>query len=150
MDRISRTSSAVDGWSVLISDSVHPVSLAKWSHTTFGLPAAAFSSAGPAVGLRVAPQLVVELGTLVQAGDAVAQRLGLRPMVEQNRSRHGTNFTVSIEAKEGISTGISAADFYLAVPAAVVRFLESDSQTKTVAKPQLRGTEGQKVTLGTS
>ncbi|MGD9905589.1 MAG: hypothetical protein AB7U83_19125 [Vicinamibacterales bacterium] len=46
-----------------------------------------------------------------------------------------------------ISTGISAADFYLAVPAAVVRFLESDSQTKTVAKPQLRGQEGQKVTL---
>jgi general secretion pathway protein D len=46
-----------------------------------------------------------------------------------------------------ISTGISAADFYVAVPAAVVRFLESDSQTKTVAKPQLRGTEGQKVTL---
>jgi len=46
-----------------------------------------------------------------------------------------------------ISTGISAADFYLAVPAAVIRFLESDSQTKTVAKPQLRGQEGQKVTL---
>lgn len=46
-----------------------------------------------------------------------------------------------------ISTGVSAADFYLAVPAAIVRFLESDSQTKTVAKPQLRGTEGQKVTL---
>ena len=46
-----------------------------------------------------------------------------------------------------ISTGISAADFYLAVPAAIVRFLESDSQTKTVAKPQLRGTEGQKVIL---
>src|SRR5438045_4944397 len=37
-----------------------------------------------------------------------AARLGLRPMVEQNRSRHGTNFTVSIEAAEGISTGISA------------------------------------------
>ncbi|MEZ5290099.1 MAG: hypothetical protein R2745_03375 [Vicinamibacterales bacterium] len=46
-----------------------------------------------------------------------------------------------------ISTGVSAADFYLAVPAAVIRFLESDSQTKTVAKPQLRGTEGQKVVL---
>ncbi|MFN7977952.1 MAG: tetratricopeptide repeat protein [Vicinamibacterales bacterium] len=46
-----------------------------------------------------------------------------------------------------ISTGISAADFYMAVPAAIVRFLESDSHTKTVAKPQLRGTEGQKVTL---
>src|SRR2546430_5053940 len=42
--------------------------------------------------------------------EAHAQRLGLRPMVEQNRSRHGTNFTTSIEAAEGISTGISAAD----------------------------------------
>src|SRR6266550_8634056 len=35
--------------------------------------------------------------------EAHAQRLGLRPMVEQNRSRHGTNFTTSIEAAEGIS-----------------------------------------------
>ena len=43
--------------------------------------------------------------------------------------------------------GISAADFYLAVPTAVVRFLESDSQTKLVAKPQLRGREGKKITL---
>src|SRR5881394_2692399 len=39
-----------------------------------------------------------------------AARLGLRPMVEHNRSRHGTNFTVSIEAAEGIATGISAHD----------------------------------------
>ena len=44
-----------------------------------------------------------------------AQRLGLRPMVEQNRSRHGTNFTVSIEAAEGISTGISAHDRALTI-----------------------------------
>ncbi len=33
------------------------------------------------------------------------------------------------------------------VPAAFVRFLETDSQTKLVAKPQLRGAEGQKLTL---
>src|SRR5437868_1325883 len=44
-----------------------------------------------------------------------AQRLGLKPMVEQNRSRHGTNFTVSIEAAEGISTGISAHDRALTI-----------------------------------
>jgi 3,4-dihydroxy 2-butanone 4-phosphate synthase / GTP cyclohydrolase II len=44
-----------------------------------------------------------------------ARRLGLRPMVEQNRSRHGTNFTVSIEAAEGIATGISAHDRALTV-----------------------------------
>ena len=33
------------------------------------------------------------------------------------------------------------------VPTAVVRFLETDSQTKLMAKPQLRGQEGQKITL---
>ena len=47
-----------------------------------------------------------------------AQRLGLRPMVEQNRSRHGTNFTVSIEAAEGIATGISAHDRALTIKVA--------------------------------
>ena len=42
---------------------------------------------------------------------------------------------------------MSTADFYLGVPAAVVRFLESDSHTKLVAKPQLRGQEGTTLTL---
>jgi len=46
-----------------------------------------------------------------------------------------------------ISQGVSTADFYLSVPSAVVRFLETDSQTKVLAKPNLRGTEGQKLTL---
>src|SRR5438128_7962530 len=39
-----------------------------------------------------------------------AEQLGLEPMTRTNRSRNETAFTVSIEAKEGISTGISAAD----------------------------------------
>lgn len=42
-------------------------------------------------------------------GDQV-QRLGLPPMARHNSSRHGTAFTVSIEAREGVTTGISAAD----------------------------------------
>lgn len=46
-----------------------------------------------------------------------------------------------------ISAGISAADFYMAVPTAIVRFLETDSQTKLVAKPQLRGREGEEIKL---
>ncbi len=46
-----------------------------------------------------------------------------------------------------ISQGISTADFYLSVPTALIRFLESDSRTKVLAKPQLRGSEGQKVSL---
>jgi len=33
------------------------------------------------------------------------------------------------------------------VPAAFVRFLESDTNTKLVAKPQIRGVEGQKITM---
>src|SRR5690348_2209976 len=39
-----------------------------------------------------------------------ADALGLEPMARTNRSRNETAFTVSIEAKDGISTGISAAD----------------------------------------
>ena len=39
-----------------------------------------------------------------------AEQLGLEPMTRTNRSRNETAFTVSIEAREGITTGISAAD----------------------------------------
>jgi general secretion pathway protein D len=46
-----------------------------------------------------------------------------------------------------ITAGISTADFYLSVPTAIVRFLETDSQTKLVAKPQLRGREGEEIKL---
>ena len=46
-----------------------------------------------------------------------------------------------------ISQGISTADFYLSIPTAVVNFLASDSHTKVVAKPQLRGAEGTKLTM---
>jgi len=46
-----------------------------------------------------------------------------------------------------ISRGVSTSDFYLAVPTAIVRFLESDTNTKIIAKPQLRGAEGTKLTL---
>ena len=38
------------------------------------------------------------------------ERLGLSLMAKRNESRHQTAFTVSIEAKEGVSTGISVAD----------------------------------------
>ena len=46
-----------------------------------------------------------------------------------------------------VNNGISSSDFYLAVPAATIRFLESDSETKLLAKPQLRGAEGEKLRL---
>jgi 3,4-dihydroxy 2-butanone 4-phosphate synthase/GTP cyclohydrolase II len=38
------------------------------------------------------------------------EELGLPPMARHNSSRHKTAFTVSIEAKEGVTSGISAAD----------------------------------------
>lgn len=37
-------------------------------------------------------------------------RLGLRPMTRRNESAHHTAFTVSIESREGVTTGISAHD----------------------------------------
>ena len=46
---------------------------------------------------------------LALTGSRVEQ-LGLQPMTQANRSRNETAFTISIEAREGISTGISAAD----------------------------------------
>jgi 3,4-dihydroxy 2-butanone 4-phosphate synthase/GTP cyclohydrolase II len=49
------------------------------------------------------------------------ERLQLPPMAARNGTRHGTAFTVSIEAAEGVSTGISAADRARTVQAAVAR-----------------------------
>jgi len=39
-----------------------------------------------------------------------ADHLGLRPMTDHNEAPLGTAFTVSVEAREGVTTGISAAD----------------------------------------
>jgi general secretion pathway protein D len=75
-----------------------------------------------------------------------------------NLSNYGIGITFSPEVNPGtsapppfnlntISQGISTADFYIAVPTAAIRFLESDTRTKQIAKPQLRGAEGQEMTL---
>ncbi len=48
-----------------------------------------------------------------------ARELDLPPMVEENTSRYGTAFTVSIEAAEGVTTGVSAADRLATVRAAI-------------------------------
>lgn len=47
------------------------------------------------------------------------KQLQLPLMVENNTDAHGTNFTVSIEAAEGVTTGISAYDRAMTVRAAV-------------------------------
>ncbi len=41
---------------------------------------------------------------------ADCDRLGLPPMYSMNQDKHGTAYTVSVDAREGVSTGISAAD----------------------------------------
>lgn len=49
------------------------------------------------------------------------QQLRLPLMVNDNQSAEGTNFTVSIEAAEGVTTGISAADRATTVQAAIAK-----------------------------
>lgn len=70
---------------------------------------------------------VPAMATMIRDGSGIvclcltparAAELGLAPMVRDNRSRHGTAFTVSIEAREGVSTGVSAADRVCTVRAA--------------------------------
>ena len=49
------------------------------------------------------------------------EQLGLAPMSQRNGTRYGTAFTTSIEAAEGVSTGISAADRAHTIKTAVAR-----------------------------
>lgn len=48
-----------------------------------------------------------------------AERLALPPMAAHNGSRYGTQFTVAIEAAEGVTTGVSAADRVTTIRAAM-------------------------------
>ena len=53
-------------------------------------------------------------------------RLQLPLMTQRNGSRFGTNFTISIEARDGVTTGISAADRATTIKAAVADNVRSD------------------------
>ena len=55
-----------------------------------------------------------------------AHRLNLHPMVANNRSRMGTNFTHSIGATHGITTGISTQDRYQTVQAVIADHASPD------------------------
>ncbi len=59
------------------------------------------------------------------------RQLGLKPMVSDNTSSYHTNFTVSIEAAEGVTTGISAHDRARTIQAAV----KSDAKPQDLAQP---------------
>ena len=54
------------------------------------------------------------------------ERLRLPPMATRNGAKHSTAFTVSIEAAEGVTTGISAADRARTVQAAVAAHAQAD------------------------
>ena len=58
--------------------------------------------------------------------EEMAERLSLRPMVRDNQSRFGTAFTVSIEARKGVTTGISAADRAVTITTAVADGAQRD------------------------
>ena len=62
---------------------------------------------------------------------SIADRLDLPPMVEHNTSQYGTGFTVSIEAKKGVTTGISAADRATTILTAVA----DDTTPADIARP---------------
>ncbi|HET8898826.1 MAG TPA: 3,4-dihydroxy-2-butanone-4-phosphate synthase [Rhodanobacteraceae bacterium] len=59
------------------------------------------------------------------------RRLGLKPMVSDNTSPYHTNFTVSIEAAEGVTTGISAYDRARTVQVAV----RADARSEDLTQP---------------
>jgi len=59
------------------------------------------------------------------------RQLNLPLMVNQNKSSHGTAFTLSIEAATGVTTGISAADRARTIQAAVA----SDARPEDLVQP---------------
>lgn len=63
--------------------------------------------------------------------EARCKQLNLTKMVQKNAARMGTNFTVSIEAAEGVTTGISAADRARTVLAAVAK----NAKPKDIVSP---------------
>ena len=63
--------------------------------------------------------------------EARCKQLNLTKMVQKNGARMGTNFTVSIEAAEGVTTGISAADRARTVQAAVAK----NAKPKDIVSP---------------
>ncbi|MET0155978.1 MAG: 3,4-dihydroxy-2-butanone-4-phosphate synthase [Rickettsiales bacterium] len=67
---------------------------------------------------------------LAMASECV-RKLGLKPMAQHNGSRHSTAFTVSIEAKTGVTTGISAADRARTIEAAIA----PDAGPESVVSP---------------
>ncbi len=71
---------------------------------------------------------VAQMALMIREGSGIvclvlteehADALDLPPMVGRNSSRFGTGFTVSIEARDGVSSGVSAADRVTTIQAAM-------------------------------
>jgi hypothetical protein len=89
--------------------------------------------------------LEVNRGNAMQYGvDLTSYQVGLAFSPETRPDADGASSIFNLNT---VSTGVSAADFYGGVPSAVVRFLEQDSETKLIAKPNLRGAEGEKLSV---
>ncbi len=63
--------------------------------------------------------------------DEQANKLKLPPMVENNNSANNTAFTISIEAKHGVTTGVSAKDRVTTIHTAI----NPDSTSDDLAHP---------------
>ena len=72
----------------------------------------------------------------------MADRLDLPPMVQHNTARRGTAYTVSIEAREGIDTGISAADRATTIRTAVREDIGPDDLARPGHVFPLRARDG--------
>ncbi|EPR43637.1 3,4-dihydroxy-2-butanone 4-phosphate synthase [Desulfovibrio sp. X2] len=70
------------------------------------------------------------------------RELGLPMMVRENSSRYGTAFTVSIEAAEGVTTGVSAADRVRTVRAAAAQGARAEDLRSPGHVFPLRAREG--------
>jgi 3,4-dihydroxy 2-butanone 4-phosphate synthase len=74
--------------------------------------------------------------------DEMANRLDLPLMVSNNESHYGTAFTVSIEAREGVTTGVSALDRVTTIRAATAWNAQSEDLVRPGHVFPLRAAKG--------
>ena len=74
--------------------------------------------------------------------DDKVRALELPPMAADNGSRYGTPFTVSIEARHGVTTGVSAVDRVSTIKAAIARNAQPDDLVRPGHVCPLRATPG--------
>ena len=93
--------------------------------------------------------LEVNRTRLKSYGLNLPSQIGLQFSPQGAPSSSASGTTTTTNGQFNLNTlmhGFNPAMFYATVPQAVVKFLESDSQTKLIAKPSLRGAEGKKLT----